>query len=174
MAYNCLITLDPNQQMKKKYLSNRDTLLFSILILITVSFSNCNSNPNNDYTAIPDVYVYYTINLNLPKYDALNIPGGHFYLNDEGYKGIIIYHNIDDTYVAFERTCTYQPLSECSLITVDESGIYMRCGKYNGSDFEKCCESTFDMAGYVLNTPALYPLKRFSVSMQGNTLTVSN
>ncbi|MBC8343404.1 MAG: hypothetical protein ISR55_11675 [Bacteroidetes bacterium] len=144
-----------------------------LLVSSMLLFENCNDT-NNDYHDIPDVYVYFTLNLDLPIYNSLTIPGGHFYLNDEGYKGIIMYHNLDDTYLAFERTCTYQPLNDCSTITVDQSGIFMRCGHYDGSDFINCCESTFDMNGFVLKNPALYPLKRYNVSQLGNVLTISN
>ena len=152
----------------------RSLSLFLIIASGLFTQVNCNKDPNNGYYNIPDVYVNYTINLSLAKYSDLNIPGGHFYLNDEGYKGIIVYHAIDDTYLAFERACTYRPLDDCSKITVDESGIYMRCGEYDGSTFVDCCGSKFDMSGFVLNSPALYPLKQYKVSVQSGNLFISN
>ncbi|MFC2114257.1 Rieske (2Fe-2S) protein [Bacteroidota bacterium] len=149
-------------------------LLFIFILAGVLSPMSCNKDPNNGYYEIPYVYVYYTINLTLPKYSELNLPGGHFYLNEEGYKGIIVYHAIDDTYKAFERACTYRPQDDCSKITMDESGIYMRCGEYDNSDFVECCGSDFDMSGFVMNPPALYPLKQYQVSVQGDALTITN
>jgi Rieske Fe-S protein len=148
------------------------TLTF-LLLSTSILLSTCGDR-NNNYQDIPDVYVHYTINLDLPSFNALNIPGGHVVLPDEGFKGVIVYHNIDGNFYAFEATCTHHPLADCSQITVDESGIYMRCGHYEDKDFIKCCESTYDMNGYVLNPPALYPLKQYTVYQQGRILTVSN
>lgn len=135
-------------------------------------FYQC-GDKNTDYVGIPHVYVYYTINLNLPQYNQLGLLGGWTYI-DEGFKGIIVYHKVDDSFIALERCCTYQPLEECSRVSVDESGIFIRCGHYEGSEFISCCGSNFDMEGEVIKNPALYPLKRYRVSRNGDVLTISN
>jgi len=143
-----------------------------LLLFMTFPFYQCGEH-NTDYYGIPETYVYYTINLNLPQYSDLNLFGGWTYI-DEGFKGLIIYHKVDDTYIALERCCTYEPLEECSQVCVDESGIFLRCGHYDGEDFISCCGSNFDMEGNVIKGPALYPLKQYRVSRSAEMLTISN
>ena len=134
--------------------------------------SSCKEN--NNYHGIPDVYVNFTINLSLPLYSDLNNIGGFYLFREEGYKGVLIYHNLDDTYLALEACCTYHPLSDCATIVVDQSGIFLRCGHYEGSDFIECCASHYDMQGFVIQNPAIYTLKRYNVFKDGETLYVSN
>jgi len=140
-----------------------------IIIPLLLIFSTC-KDPDNDYYDIPDVYVNYLLNMDLPQYADLKFPGGFVYVANEGYNGIIVYHTLDDQYIALERTCTYQPLEECSVIYADDSGLFLRCGKEEG----RCCDSKFEMDGTVLKGPALYPLKPYLVSRMGNNLTITS
>ncbi len=139
-----------------------------LLALISILFSHCNNQ--DPYEGIPNVYVNFDLNLNLPQYADLNHPGGYVLINNEGYHGIIIYHNLNDEFIALERTCTYQPQNPCSVIYVDSSGIMLRCGLKDGD----CCDSRFDMEGQVLQGPATWPLKRYLVSRNGDILNISS
>lgn len=141
-----------------------------LISIIAIFLSNCNPDNQKPYANIPDVFINYDLNLNLPQFSNLTHPGGFVYIDNEGYKGIIVYHKLDDNYVAIERTCTYQPLEDCSKIYVDDSGLYLRCGENDGD----CCESKFEMDGTVLHEPAIYPLKTYNVLQHGDFLSITN
>jgi nitrite reductase/ring-hydroxylating ferredoxin subunit len=148
------------------------------LLLITLTaliLLNCSDNNGNGYTGIPDVYVNKNVNLDLPSYSDLVNIGGYVLIADVGYMGIILYHNASDEYVAIERACTYRTTDKCAVVTVDNSGTFLRCGHYEGADWIACCDSKFTMDGYtVLNGPAKYPLKHYQVYKSGNNLTITN
>jgi hypothetical protein len=147
-------------------------LKITLFILPLLFLFNCDDTADN--TGVPDVYVNKTINLDLPTYSALVNIGGYAVV-DAGNKGIIIYHNASDEYIAIERTCTYRPTDDCARVTVDNSGTFLRCGRYSASDWVSCCDSKYTMDGYtVLNGPAKYSLKHYQVFRSGNTLTITN
>lgn len=145
-----------------------------LFLIVFLFFNNCDKDPADGYYYIPEVPVNRTVNLNLPSYQQLSIPGNYFYFPNDGYRGIILYHSIDDTYIAFERACTYRPDDDCSTISVDHSGTYMKCGKYEGNEFITCCQSQFDMDGFVMQGPAKYPLKQYQVTRSGSVLYITN
>lgn len=145
-----------------------------LFLIVFLFFNNCSKDPSNGYYYIPEVYVNKTVNLDLPSYQSLSIPGNFVYFPNDGYHGIILYHAIDNTYIAFERACTYRPMDDCSIVSVDHSNTYMRCGHYDGNDFTECCASHFDMDGNPLKGPAQYALKRYTVNLVSNKLTITN
>lgn len=88
---------------------------------------------DTDSGEIPYVYVNFTIDPASIEYENLDIPGNFSYVKG-GYRGIIVYHFTQDEYLAFERTCTYDPAVSCSRLVVDESGLIAR---------DTCCGSGF-------------------------------
>ena len=83
-----------------------------------------------------------------------------------GVKGIIVVRQSASTFLAFERNCPYQPYSTCALVSLDRnSKLFMR---------DSCCTSQFDFKGQVTGGPAPLPLKQYSVSVQGNLLSITN
>ena len=148
------------------------------LLLLLVPFfllENCNKENPDGYYEIPYVYVNKTINLDLPTYSNLLNVGGYAVIGNEGYKGIIVYNKGNDEYIAMDRSCTFNSISECAVVSVDNSATFIRCGHYEGSDWIACCNSKFTMDGYsVLEAPAKYPLKHYQVFKNGNILTISN
>ena len=151
---------------------NLKIILFVIPIALLM---NCNDTNNNGYYGIPYVPVNKTINMDLPSYSNLTNIGGYVVIGNVGYKGIIVYHSGNDKYVAMERACTYQSTDDCAIVTVDNSGTFIRCGHYAATDWVSCCDSKFTMDGnIVLNGPAKYPLRHYQVFRSGNTLTVTN
>ena len=144
-------------------------------VLIIMAFTSAflflnNCNKDNQSSEFPYVPINFTLNLNLPSYTDLGRPGGYVVIDNEGYKGVIVYHTIDGKYLAFDRTCTYLPLDDCSKVYVDDSGLYLHCGESEGD----CCASKYDMEGNVINGPAKYPLRQYQVSQNGNMLTILN
>ena len=83
-----------------------------------------------------------------------------------GVKGVIVVRQSAGSFLAFERNCPYQPYNACALVSLDRnSRLYMR---------DSCCTSQFDLKGQVTGGPTPLPLKQYSVSVQGNLLTITN
>lgn len=140
---------------------------FLSLLILSGLFSCHKSNPVTD--PIPVVPVNVMVNITLPTTIQLQNPGGWAYIDNAGNRGIYVYHTINDEYRAFDRTCSYQPSKSCAKLVVDSSGIFLKCGSYNGSTFEPCCHSQFSMEGVPLsgeaNTILLeYRVERISLS----------
>ncbi len=136
--------------------------------------SSCEkTEPNTDM--IPNVPFSLTINLDLPAYTPLKIPGAYRYF-PEGARGLIVYHAYDDEYYAFDRNCSYQPSLSCAQLWMDSTtNMNMICGDYVDGTFEKCCDSRFELpTGFPTQGPATLPMKIYLIYESGNTLYVSN
>lgn len=144
------------------------------LLLSPFLLTNCKDddlNTNNDF--FTPVQVYLNINLSLPNYTLLANPQGFVY-EPGGNKGIIIYHTVFNEFVAFDRTCPHNPGDSCSIVSVDSSSSFFRCGQYN-PNWTPCCNSKFDPAtASPLEGPAKRPLKQYFVKQDGNNLIVTN
>lgn len=88
-----------------------------IVFLITLVLSlGCTDNAiNND--CFPFITVNETINLDLPQFIDLQVPGGWAYTSG-GLQGLIIYNN-GTQFKAFDRSCPGQTISSCSQMIVD-------------------------------------------------------
>jgi nitrite reductase/ring-hydroxylating ferredoxin subunit len=139
--------------------------IFLFLLIFPVMASvlfHCNEDPFQD--EIPFVFVDETINLNNFEYSPLNQIGGFVYI-EGGVRGIIIYRQSEDRYLAFERNCPYQPYDECAQVEVDQSTLFM---------IDPCCSSTFDFDGYPTGGPAKFPLRQYTTFVNQNFLTISS
>jgi nitrite reductase/ring-hydroxylating ferredoxin subunit len=97
-------------------------IFFSILTIILLS--GCTSNAvNNDI--LPVVQVNTTVDLSLPQFNNLQVPGGWAEVNG-GLKGIIIYNINGDQFKAFERAAPHLQISDCSQMIV-ENNIRLKC-----------------------------------------------
>jgi hypothetical protein len=136
-----------------------------LLILVLISGSlgyRCNEDPFLD--EIPPVFVDETINLNNFEYSDLNQVGGFVYIQG-GVRGIIIYRQSIDRYLAFERNCPYRPLDDCALVGVDKSTLFM---------IDSCCSSTFDFDGNPTGGPASIPLRQYTTFLDQNFLIITS
>ena len=131
-------------------------LIFGLLI------ASCDSQDNY----IPEVYVNIIIDLSLPEYSNLQIPGNSIFI-EGGVKGIIIYHGVGSDYRVYDRNCSYEPCLACSVIDSVSSGIA----------YCDCCDSAFllEQDGIPANSPALLPLKEYpwTLSASGD-MRISN
>jgi Rieske Fe-S protein len=141
------------------------------LLLLSLLFMQCHTKNKDD--EIPAVPVNIYIDLNINTSAPLSVLGGYIYVTG-GNKGIIVLHNFDDNFLAIERTCSYHPYDACNLITVDSGGVFYKCGKYNGSNFEACCGSQFTLDGFVSKGPASRPLRTYTTSKSGSQLHIFN
>ena len=136
-----------------------------LIFLPLLSFSSCkNENPRAD---IPFRFVREEINLGSIQNQALWNVGGHIYIENAGYKGIIVIHKSTDIYVAFERACTYDPKESCALVEMDDSQLFL---------IDHCCKSTFNFDGIPTGGAASIPLVEYRTFRDGNSnfLVISN
>lgn len=133
-------------------------------MILIAAFQGCTPDLSDD--AIPwQPFDVIQINLNLPEYIALRTDGGSKTI-DGGVRGIILYHQSGNNYLAYEANCSYQPNSACATVEVHVSTLYMFCA---------CCSSNFDLAsGYPTGGPAWRPLRRYYTSLNGTTLTITD
>jgi len=122
---------------------------------------------------IPRGLVNTALDLNLASNMHLNNVGTFSYI-DGGVRGVLVIHDYDDQWYAFERTCAYQPTNTCSHIWVDSINIQLKCGNYVNGKFEPCCESTYMFSGFPSKGPAAGRLAQYYISRNGNLLQVYN
>ncbi|MFM1898081.1 MAG: hypothetical protein RL577_321, partial [Bacteroidota bacterium] len=112
--------------------------LIALCLCIVGAGSSCNDSAQVTQ-AIPKGPVNINIDLNLPSYMHLANVGTHAYL-EGGVKGVLLVHDYDDQWYAFERGCAFEPTSSCSMIWADSIEIQLMCGSFIGGDFVKCCD----------------------------------
>lgn len=134
-------------------------LLLSLLLLL-----GCRSQ-TGDF--VPNVLVDVVININLPSYQALNVVGGLHFFDPAGYRGLVIYRQSIDEFLAFDRACTNLPSEPCHVVSLDTATFLLACA---------CCDSRFSLDGFVANPPAVLSLKPYRTlfSPNSNTLRITN
>src|SRR5690348_14098084 len=122
---------------------------FFIALTLALLFIGCKKNES----PIPNVPVDFYIYLSEPSYSALNVPGNYVYVTG-GYKGIIIYRESNELFIAFDRACSYDPYVSAAVVTVDSSGLGIT---------DHNCGSKFNILdGTATGAPATRPLKRYN------------
>ena len=135
------------------------------LILFTFLVLTACSKKENPPPTIPDAYVNFFINPNSTEYLELNSPGGSVALTG-GYRGIIIYRLTLDQFLAYERTCPYDPWEEGARIDIEESGLTTVC--------PVCGSKYILLDGSPFEGPSTYFLKQYRTTYDGNLLYVYN
>lgn len=107
---------------------------------------------------IPNVPVNITINLDLPSYQPLNVPGGYAYVNG-GSRGIVVYRNFDE-FVALDRHSTYDSDNPNAIVIVNPDNFFELIDTLSNSKFSI-------MSGAVIQGPAMFGLKRYSSYWDG-------
>lgn len=151
-------------QAKVNELIKSRKYIYQILagILFVLAYSCKDDTQNNN---IPLVEVNFTLAVNDPAYLDLQNNGGWVYVSG-GSRGIILYRASNETILAFDRHCTFDPSNTCALVSVDANNI-------TASD--DCCGSSFILTdGSVTKPPAVQSLKQYNTSFDGNILYVTN
>ena len=115
-------------------------------------------------SGVPNVAVDVELNLNDIDNVALKQIGGYIYVQG-GVRGIIVRHESQNLYKAYDRNCTYQPSVTSAVVDVHSSGFYME---------DTSCTSTFDLNGFPTGGPAEFPLTEYGVSLAGDLLFIFN
>lgn len=142
-------------KMQKKIFFN---LLFFILL------SGCSKSViENDL--LPAVTVNETIDLNLPKFINLQVPGGFAYTSG-GVNGIIIYNLNGNQFKAFDRACPHLAVSSCTQMEVKNT-IKLVC---------PCDNSEFNILNGAPLTEGItrYAREYLVTVFNANTLRITN
>lgn len=148
--------------------NNFTAIFIALASTLAVLYAGCSKKSGE---SIPTAPVNLTIDLNLPSYYHLNNPGTSVYLTG-GVKGVILIHDFDNNWYAFERTCGYQPLNTCSQIWLDSTELKLKCGTYSGNTFTKCCDSKYYFNGLPAGGPTVTKLQAYRIQKTGNTITI--
>lgn len=133
---------------------------------LVFTFISCSRDTANE--VVPFAWANLDINLNNIQYQNLQNIGGYVIFDggvNQGFKGIIVYHEGNGVYRAFERACTFDPYADCDPIEVDDSGLFM---------IHKCCNSTFDFHGHPIGGPATIDLVQYATFVDGIYLKIRN
>ena len=130
--------------------------------LLFVLLAACDSSIEK--SAVPNVPVNIEINLNDIDNVALKQIGGFIYVQG-GVRGIIVRHESQNLYKAYDRNCTFQPADASAIVEVHSSTFYIE---------DTSCSSTFDLNGFPTGGPADFPLKEYGVSLAGDILFIFN
>jgi len=121
----------------EKLLSMRLVKLQFIFLLLLVSFA-CKKNKSHPITSVP---IDITVDMSLPSYNDISSVGGWCYVNG-GIKGIIVYRQSYDVFVAFERQSPEDPENTCAsglvpnadnFLQLDDPCSSARFSLYDGS-----------------------------------------
>lgn len=102
-------------------------LFLSILLCITA----CKKRKNHP---VPSVYVDTTININLPSYNGLTGVGGWAYVAG-GSKGIVVYRQSIDQFVAFDRHSPAEEGTCVDPLLTDEENFLQLNDQCSGATF---------------------------------------
>lgn len=146
--------------MKKYITSTNLGLLFLLIGIIIVS--SCKKDNPQQQGVIPNVYVNEVIYPNSINYIP---PGGWIYL-EAGYRGIIVYRFDQFTFVAYERTCPFDPQEDCAIVDVETSGL---------TAIDSCCMSRYTLIdGFPAGGPSTLPLKQYQTQFANEALQIIN
>lgn len=138
---------------------------FLFFILIALPFIACNDK--DGYADIPYAYINIYIYPNSTQYNELNTVSGWVYLRGNSpSRGIIVYRLSQDEFMAYERTCPYDPKEEDAIVAVESS---------SSTAIDSLCGSRYILTdGSPFSGPARLPLKQYHTYYNGETLHIYN
>lgn len=142
----------------------KNHLLFLCALLFLTACSSDNYNGETPY--LPNNPVQITLNLDLPMYAGLRIPGNAAFVDDgiSGVLGIIVF-NSGSGFRAYDVACPNHPVRDCSALEFDSIGSPVV--------FCPCEDIDFSLySGTSLDSP--YRLKEYRVTTYRNTLEIYN
>lgn len=134
---------------------------FCAAAIIMFIISGC----KNETNGIPYFPVNITIYMDNPEWIELNVIGGWEYVSG-GSKGIIVFRNGTEEFMAYERHSVYNPEDGCKIY-VDSTGIVAEDADCSGSRF-----NLFN--GSVIEGPASLPLHAYRTSFSNGVLQIFN
>jgi hypothetical protein len=128
---------------------------FLIFIAYMALAASCKKDDGSQVPSVSvDAYVYLT----QPSNSALNSVGNWKYI-DGGVKGIIVYHQSQDVFTAFDRACPYDYNQSGSHIDVDSANLAF---------LDRNCGSKFNiLSGVVEHGPATHSMRQYAADYDG-------
>jgi nitrite reductase/ring-hydroxylating ferredoxin subunit len=132
-----------------------------VLILLLPVSVKAQMDPPMPFTSFTPI----TVNLDFPQYRVLRNDGGMVEI-EGGLRGLILYRENEETFIAYERNCPHNPEESCARVDIDMSRIFL---------IDRCCGSTFSASdGYPMKGPATRPLRRYKTQFSGTTVTITD
>jgi len=132
------------------------------IMLLCMSFFSCGKTASS---YIPDVPFTFQDALSDPRLSNLSVAGGAVLINGYGVCGLILYHEPDGTYVAYDRCSSYMPQNKCA-VTLDSPTLTVT---------DPCSGSKFSLSdGSPVKAPATLSLKSYAVNVSYNQIFVYN
>lgn len=133
-------------------------VLFALGLLV----SACETNYHE---TIPYKKVDFTIYPNDVMYSRLNTYGGYEYFTG-GVSGIVVFRLDGWTFMAYDRSCSFDWEQDGSWLYMDQSGIML---------VDSLCGSLYNILdGSVISGPAIWPLRQYRTRYDGVQLRVYN
>ena len=124
----------------------------------------CSSDLSDDPIPVAS-FADIVIDISFPAYVNLRNTNGFTYVNG-GVRGIIVYRSIGNSFLAYERNCSFHPNEACATVNVHASLLYMT---------DPCCSSDFSFQdGSPTGGQAWQPLRRYRTQFNGSTLIISD
>lgn len=132
----------------------------AVLIFLLMIVPGCE---NDNRPLIPYVYVNLKLYPNTMDY----IPVGSYkYIDNEGYRGIVVFRLLQDEFAVYERCCPYDPEKTGARITTDLSNTTCTC---------PVCASKFILYdGSPYGGPSPYALMKYRYDYDGEVLRIYN
>jgi len=145
-------------------------LIASTIILL--SLVSCNKTQVNVESPVPKCTVSLTINIMVDA-PILDTQGGYYVIKEPrkygeyiGYSGVVVFHGFDDRFYAYDICCPH----ECKREVVLEPSMA-------GVATCKECGSEFDIgfgSGQPTKSPATLPMRRYTTTVSGYNIRVTN
>ncbi|MFZ4704647.1 MAG: hypothetical protein ACOYMF_01440 [Bacteroidales bacterium] len=136
--------------------------LFKMMLALLILIPGISCRKDKQSPAIP--YVYVNITLLPESIDYLPVSG--WYYVSGGYRGLIVYRMTEGEFMAYERTCPYDPDKASARVQVELSGIIA---------VDSACGSRFVLTdGSPIKGPSGLPLQQYHTSFDGNQLRIYN
>lgn len=105
---------------------------------------------------LPYTIVNVQVFLNTVENLRLLTPPNYVYLRNVGLRGIVLYSDVRDSYVALDRACSYNSNDSTAVVSMDASMLWLTCRQ---------CGTRFGTDGRVQSGVATNPLRRYNVSV---------
>ena len=91
---------------------------------------------------------------------------GSIYVNNAGNRGLVVYRMSENEFMAFDRTCPYDPENLLARVVLEPSGISVK---------DPVCGSKFLLTdGFPYEGPSKSPLLQYRTSYNGEQLYIFN
>lgn len=136
------------------------TVKLQIFLMILLLVAACRKKDKDH--PVPSISFDITIDLTLPSYVDLNGTGGWSYVNG-GIKGIIVYRQSYDVFVAFERQSPEDPGNSCS------EGLTPNADNFLVLE-DPCSNATFSLYDGAPISNSQWGLRQYQVIWNGSNL----